>query len=406
MTEHAALALGAVDLLGQVIPADDEVLAGRHDRTTRRRRQDVVGAEHEHSRLGLGLRRERHVDGHLVAVEVGVEGGADQRMDLERLALDEHRLERLDAQAVQRRRPVEQHRMLLDHVVEHVPHLRAAALDHALGGLDVLRQLEVDEALHDERLEELERHQLGQTALVELERRPGDDDRTTGVVDALAEQVLAEPALLALEHVGQRLERTVAGPGDRPAAATVVEQRVDGLLEHALLVVDDDLGCAQIEQSLQPVVAVDHTTVEVVEVGGRETATVELDHRAQLRWDHRHDVEDHCLRVVGAATVLVATVERGDDLEALDGLLAALRRQRLAGRVGSGLDRLAELDLLLVEIDAVDQLLDRVGSGATLEVVAVLVAQLAPQHLVFDDLAPEQGLELVPARSISSSSTL
>ena len=48
-------------------------------------------------------RRQRDVHGHLVAVEVGVEGGADQRMQLDRLAFDQHRLERLDAQTMQRR---------------------------------------------------------------------------------------------------------------------------------------------------------------------------------------------------------------------------------------------------------------------------------------------------------------
>jgi hypothetical protein len=64
------------------------------------------------------------VHGHLVAVEVRVEGGADQRVQLDRLALDQHRLERLDAQAVQRRRAVEQHRVLADHLFEDVPDLR------------------------------------------------------------------------------------------------------------------------------------------------------------------------------------------------------------------------------------------------------------------------------------------
>ena len=292
----------------------------------------LLALQHQHPGLGLGLGRQRHVDGHLVAVEVGVERRADERVDLQGLALDEHRLEGLDAEAVQRRRTVQQHRVLLDDVLEDVPHLRAATLDHALGGLDVLRQLEVDEALHDERLEQLERHQLRQTALVQLQRRAGDDDRTAGVVDALAEQVLTEPALLALEHVGQRLQRAVARPGDRTAAAAVVEQRVDGLLQHALLVVDDDLRRAEVEQPLQAVVAVDHAAVQVVEVGGGEAATVELDHRAQLRRDHRHDVEDHRLRVVEPAAVLVAPVERGDDLEALDGLLLALALTAACGR--------------------------------------------------------------------------
>ncbi len=152
---------------------------------------------------------------------------------------------------------------------------------------------QVDEALHHERLEQLQRHLLGQTALVQLELRADDDDRTARVVDALAEQVLAEPALLALEHVGEGLERAVAGTGDRAAAAAVVEQRVDGLLQHPLLVVDDDLGSPEVEQTPQAVVAVDHAAVQVVQVGGREAATVELDHRAQLRRDDRDDVEHH-----------------------------------------------------------------------------------------------------------------
>ena len=112
---------------------------------------------------------ERQVHGHLVAVEVGVERRADERVDLDRLALDEHRLEGLDAEAVKRWRPVQEHRVLLDDLFEHVPDLRARALDHPLRGLDVLRVLEVDEALHDERLEELERHLLGQAALAQLE---------------------------------------------------------------------------------------------------------------------------------------------------------------------------------------------------------------------------------------------
>ena len=66
-----------------------------------------------------------------------------------------------------------------------------------------------------------------------------------GVVDALAEQVLAETAPLALQHVGQRLQRALVGAGDDAAAAAVVEQRVDRLLQHALLVADDDVRALQ-----------------------------------------------------------------------------------------------------------------------------------------------------------------
>ena len=300
-----------------------------------RRRQDVVRRQHQDPRLGLRLGRQRHVDRHLVAVEVGVERRTHERVDLDGLALDQHGLEGLDAETVQGRRPVQHDRVLADDLLEHVPHLRTRALDHALGALDVLRQVLVDEPLHDERLEELERHLLGQTALVQAELRPDHDDRAARVVDALAEQVLTEPALLALEHVGQRLQRTVAGARDRAAAAAVVEQRVDGLLQHALLVVDDDLGRLQVEQSLQPVVPVDHAPVQVVEVGGREPTAVELHHRTQVRRDHRHGVEHH------ADGVRLALDEVGDDLQALD-RLQALRAlavlDDVAEELGLGLD--------------------------------------------------------------------
>jgi hypothetical protein len=81
-----------------------------------------------------------NVHGHLVAVEVGVEGGADQRMELDRLALDQHRLEGLDAETMQRRRAVQQDRMLADHLVEDIPDLRLLLLDQLLRLLDGGRQ--------------------------------------------------------------------------------------------------------------------------------------------------------------------------------------------------------------------------------------------------------------------------
>ena len=153
--------------------------------------------------------RERHVHRHLVAVEVGVERGADERMDLDGLALDQDRLEGLDAEPVERRRPVQEHRVLLDDVLEDVPDLRPLLLHELLGRLDRRGDAPLLELAQDERLEQLERHLLGQPALVELEVRPDHDDRAARVVDALAEQVLSEAALLALQRVGQGLQRPV-----------------------------------------------------------------------------------------------------------------------------------------------------------------------------------------------------
>ena len=87
----------------QVVQTGDEVQRRHGQRLAGRRGQDVVAREHQHPRLGLRLGGQRQVDRHLVTVEVGVERGTDQRVQLDGLALDQHRLEGLDAQPVQGR---------------------------------------------------------------------------------------------------------------------------------------------------------------------------------------------------------------------------------------------------------------------------------------------------------------
>jgi hypothetical protein len=86
------------------------------------REQHVVGGQHQRAGFHLRFHRQRHVDGHLVAVEVGVERRANQRVQLDRLAFDQDRLEGLDAQTVQRRRTVQHDRVFLDDFFQDVPH--------------------------------------------------------------------------------------------------------------------------------------------------------------------------------------------------------------------------------------------------------------------------------------------
>ncbi len=291
---------------------------------------------------------------------------------MDRLALDEHRLEGLDAEAMERRGAVQQHRVLANDFVENVPDFRTDALHHALRRFDVVRLTAVDELLHHERLEELERHLFRQAALVQLEVRADDDDRTARVVDALAEQVLAEPALLALQDVRERFQRTIVRARDRTAAAAVVDQRVDRFLQHALLVLDDDLGRAQLQQPLEAVVAVDDAAIEIVQVGRGETSAVELHHRAQLRRDDRHRGEDHPLRLVAARE------ERFDDFETLDRLDALL-----SGRL---FELAAQIVLQLAQVQIAQQIADRFRAHPGLEVRAVLLAALAIL-LLGEDLA-------------------
>jgi hypothetical protein len=67
-----------------------------------------VAGQHEELAFEDGVVAEREVDGHLVPVEVGVERRRDEGVEPDRLALDEDRLERLDAEAVERRGAVEE----------------------------------------------------------------------------------------------------------------------------------------------------------------------------------------------------------------------------------------------------------------------------------------------------------
>ncbi len=162
-------------------------------------------------------------------------------MNADGLALDQDRLEGLDGEAVEGRGAVEQDRVALGDLLQDVPDLGRLALDHLFGGADGVDVAQFLQAADDERLEEDERHLLGQAALVELEFRADDDDGAAGVIDAFAEEILAEAAALALEHVAEGFQGAVAGAGDGAAVAAVVEQRVHGLLQHALFVADDDV---------------------------------------------------------------------------------------------------------------------------------------------------------------------
>src|SRR5690606_13742307 len=121
------------------------------------------------------------------------------------------------------------------------------------------------------------------TALVQTQGRAHGDHGTTRVVHALTEQVLTEATLLTLDHVGQRLQRTLVRAGDGTTATAVVKQGVDRLLQHALFVAHDDVRRGQVEQALQTVVTVDHATVQIVEIGSREAATIQRNQRTQVR---------------------------------------------------------------------------------------------------------------------------
>ena len=184
------------------------------------------------------------MDCHLVAVEVGVECGTGQRVQLDGTAFHQHGVEGLNAQTVQGRCTVQQDRVALDHGLQAVPDLGLCTLDHLTGRLDVVGNTLLDQILHHEGLEQLQSHLLGQTALIHLQLRADDDNRTAGVVNTLAQQVLAEAALLALQHIGQGLQCAVVRAGDLAAAAAIVDQGIYSFLKHSLFVSNDNVRSA------------------------------------------------------------------------------------------------------------------------------------------------------------------
>ena len=225
-----------------------------------------MGREHEELRLEDGGVAHGDVDSHLVAVEVGVEAGTDEGVQADGLTLDKAGLEGLDTQTVQRRSTVQQDGVTLEDVLEDFPHHRFLAVYDALGALDGLDETALEELADDIGLEEFGGHVLGETALVHLQLGADDDDRTAGVVDTLTEEVLTEAALLALEGVGERLEGAVAFGLHAGNLAAVVEEGVDRLLQHALLVAHDDFGGLNLDEAFQTVVADDDAAVELVDI--------------------------------------------------------------------------------------------------------------------------------------------
>ena len=238
---------------------------------------------------------------HLVSVEVRVEGGTYQGMQLDGLTLYQNRLKGLDTQSVQRRSTVQHNGMLLDHVLQHIPYAGLQTLHHLLGSLDVMSGTVLHQLLHNEGLEQLDGHLLGQTALIDLQLRSHHDNGTAGIVYTLSKKILTEASLLTLQHIGKGLEGSVSGAGYRAAPSSVIDQRIHSLLQHTLFVSDNDLRGAQLQQALQTVVSVNDPSVEVVQVGGGKSAAVQLDHGTDIRWDHGDHRQDHPLRFVAGS---------------------------------------------------------------------------------------------------------
>ncbi len=139
------------------------------------------------------------MDSHLVTVKVGVECRTCERMQLDGLSFNHPWLECLDTETVEGRCTVEEHRMSLHHVFKYVPDDRILAVNNLLCGLYGLYDTALDELADDKWLVKFGSHIFRQTALVHVEFRANDDNRTCRIIDTLTEEVLTETSLLSLE---------------------------------------------------------------------------------------------------------------------------------------------------------------------------------------------------------------
>ncbi len=258
---------------------------------------------------------------------------------------------------MQRRRTVEHHGVLFDDLFKNVPHHGGAGFNFFLGSLDGGRDAHGFETRKDERLEQLDGHQLGQTALVQLEGWAHGDHGTARIVDALTQQVLTETTALAFDHVGQRLQRALVGAGHGLAATAVVQQAVHGFLQHALFVARNDFGRFQFQQTAQTAVAVDDTAVQVVQIGGRKAAAIQRHQRTQVRRQHGQHFKHH---PTGLDARLLEGFQHFETLGVL-----------LDFEFGAGQVATQALDLAF-DVNAFEQLADTFGTHLGHEFVAVL----------------------------------
>ena len=339
---------------------------------------------------------------HLVTVEVGVESGTDKRMKLDGFTFNKYRLESLNTESMKRGRTVKHNRMILDNGFECVPDLGISSFNGLFGGLDVgflgtvvLVAADVNQSLHDEGLEQLKSHFLRKTALINLQVRTDNDNRTAGVVNTLTEKILTEASLLTFEHIRKGLERPVVGSCNRAASSSVINKGVNGFLKHSLFVSYNDTRSAEFNQFFQSVVTVDNTAVKVVQVTRRKASAVKLNHRTDIRRNDRNDVENHPFGAVAGV------FEGFDNFKAF---------KDSCGFLSLGFRKLrTKLGIKLIKVDFRKKLLDRfcAHSDAELRIVKVIFLDffesLVVDYVALIDLGNRTGIDDNVSREIEHS---
>mmetsp|Transcript_68451 Transcript_68451/g.184256 ORF Transcript_68451/g.184256 Transcript_68451/m.184256 type:complete len:417 (-) Transcript_68451:591-1841(-) len=254
----------------EVVDAQDHVLRGADHRLSRCWRAEVARRHHQCLQLLLCLPPQPQVDGHSVAVEVCIEGCRHEGVDAQGLSFDEPWSEGLHAQAVQGGRSVQQHEPVLHAPLDQVPlrfegqiiEVVEPVVDgHILGLREILGHL-----VHPKAAVETVGNLEGQRALVHPQRRIAHDDRSRGVVHALAQHVGAHAPKLALEASCHRLHCLSTAPHHWQADSAVVDHVVAVGLNTLLEVADQTACPASLQDHLERLGTIHDVLVEDVQV--------------------------------------------------------------------------------------------------------------------------------------------
>ncbi|MNZ83615.1 hypothetical protein D3C78_1023480 [compost metagenome] len=118
--------------------------------------------------------------------------------------------------------------------------------------------------------------------------------------------------------MAERFQRAVTWSSNWTTTTAVIDQCIYCFLKHPFFILYDDIRCAKVKQTFQPIVTVNHTTIQVVEVRRCKTSTVKLYHRTKFRRNNWKYIKNHPLRLVAGVA------ECFDYFQAFDCTITAL----------------------------------------------------------------------------------
>mmetsp|Transcript_8511 Transcript_8511/g.14301 ORF Transcript_8511/g.14301 Transcript_8511/m.14301 type:complete len:454 (-) Transcript_8511:782-2143(-) len=276
---------------------------------------------HHHQIVRVGARGDalRHVQVHLVSVEIGVIRRGHGQVETESGPVENLGAMAHDGHLVQRGLTVEQHNVVipqvaldgpavLQHDVVLGPHIaqidaalvatndihRTRPLQGAVG--DQLAQLVDVKRRHGDRHGEDERHTTRHTDLVDTQVGVGCDDRTGREVHTLAHEVASDASLLAAQALAKGLQRTTCLLGLAGVIVTlIVEERGNARLQQCLQIRNHHARMAFDNGILQHQVRLDN--VRQLESQIILRLNVAFHHRgAHVRGRHGQHSDKHPLR--------------------------------------------------------------------------------------------------------------